>query len=150
MAVTLDARVEEKLRALVVKHDELTRQLSDPEVVSDLAAYRTKSKEFAQLGPLVEKYALFLKGADESKGARGLLLSTNDAEMKAMAQEEIKTLDARLSSLEAEIKALLLPSDPNDAKNVVLEIRAGTGGDEATLFAAEMFRMYSRYAESQG
>jgi peptide chain release factor 1 len=150
MAVTLDAKAEEKRRALVVKHDDLARQLSDPDVVSDLAAFRTISKQFAQLGPLVEKYALFRKGADESREARDLLLATNDAEMKAMAQDEIKALDARLSSLESELKVLLLPSDPNDAKNVVLEIRAGTGGDEATLFAAEMFRMYSRYAESQG
>ena len=150
MAVTLDPKVDEKLRGIVAKHADLSHQLSDSTVVSDLSAFRTLSKQYAQLGPLVEKYELFRKAADDCKDARELLASADDAEMKAMASEEIKALEAKLSSLEADLKVLLLPSDPNDAKNVVLELRAGTGGDEATLFAAEMFRMYQRYAESQG
>jgi peptide chain release factor 1 len=150
MAISLDPKVDEKLRGIVAKHADLARQLSDPAVVADLSAFRTLSKQYAQLGPLVEKFELFRKAADECRDARELLTAADDAEMKAMASDEIKALEATLASLEAELKVLLLPSDPNDAKNVVLEIRAGTGGDEATLFAAEMFRMYSRYAESQG
>jgi peptide chain release factor 1 len=148
--VALDPKVDEKLRGIVAKQADLARQLSDPSVVSDLSAFRTLSKTYSQLGPLVEKYELFRKVADDFKGAKELLEAADDAEMKAMAQEEVRALELQLSSLDAEIKVLLLPSDPNDAKNVVLEIRAGTGGDEATLFAAEMFRMYTRYAESQG
>jgi peptide chain release factor 1 len=150
MSVILDPKVDEKLRGIVTKQADLSRQLSDPAVVSDLSAFRTLSKQYAQLGPLVEKYGLFRKAADDCRDARELLAAADDAEMKAMAQDEIKALEAQLTSLEAELKVLLLPSDPNDAKNVVLELRAGTGGDEATLFASEMFRMYSRYAESQG
>jgi peptide chain release factor 1 len=150
MSVILDPKVDEKLRGIVAKHADLSRQLSDPSVVSDLSAFRTLSKQYAQLGPLVEKYELFRKVADDSRDAKELMAAADDAEMKAMAQDEIKTLEEQLASLEAELKVLLLPSDPNDAKNVVLELRAGTGGDEATLFASEMFRMYSRYAESQG
>jgi peptide chain release factor 1 len=150
MAVTLDPKVEEKLRGIVEKHADMARQLADPAVTSDLTAYRTISKQYAQLGPLVEKFALFHKVAADAKDAREVLASTDDAEMKSMAQEEIKALDARIATLAEELRVLLLPTDPNDAKNVILEIRAGTGGDEATLFAAEMFRMYTRYAEAQG
>jgi peptide chain release factor 1 len=150
MAISLDPKVDEKLRGIVAKHADLARQLSDPAVVEDLSAFRTLSKQYAQLGPLVEKFELFRKAAGDCHDARELLAAADDAEMKAMASDEIKALETTLTSLEGELKVLLLPSDPNDAKNVVLEIRAGTGGDEATLFAAEMFRMYSRYAESQG
>jgi peptide chain release factor 1 len=150
MAISLDPKIEEKLRGIVAKHADMARQLADPAVVSDLPAFRTLSKQYAQLGPLVEKFEQFRKAADDCRDARELLASADDAEMKAMASDEIKALEAKLLSLEEEMKVLLLPSDPNDAKNVVLELRAGTGGDEATLFAAEMFRMYSRYAESQG
>ena len=150
MAVNLDPRIDEKLRGIVAKHDELQRQLSDPTVVSDLTAFRTISKQYAQLEPLIEKYGVYRKAAADYADAKELLAAATEADMKAMAQDEIKTLEEQLTALDAELKVLLLPSDPNDAKNVVLELRAGTGGDEATLFAAEMFRMYTRYAESQG
>lgn len=150
MAVNLDPRIDEKLRGIVAKHDDLQRQLSDPAVVGDLSAFRTLSKSYAQLGPLVAKYAVYRKAVSDHAEARELLATAADVDMKAMAQDEIKALEEQLAALDAELKVLLLPSDPNDAKNVVLELRAGTGGDEATLFAAEMFRMYTRYAESQG
>src|SRR5262245_55401264 len=150
MAAILDPRIDEKRRGFVAKDDEMSRQLSAPAVVADLTAYRTLSKQYAQMGPLVEKYAVYRKAAADHADAKDLLASSSDQEMKAMAQDELKTLEEQLATLDAELKVLLLPSDPNDAKNVVLEIRAGTGGDEATLFAAEMFRMYTRYAESQG
>ncbi len=150
MAATLDPKVDEKLRGIVAKHADLARQLADPGVVSDVSAYRTISKQYAQLGPLVEKYEQYRKLVGDYAGARELLASSTDADMKAMAADEVHDLEGRLGPLEEEIKILLLPTDPNDAKNVILEIRAGTGGDEATLFASEMFRMYTRYAESQG
>ena len=150
MHAPLDPKVDEKLRALVAKRDELARQLADPAVMSDMSAYRAATKLYSELGPVVATYETYRKAVDDHRGAKELLAAADDAEMKAMAQDEVKSLDARLADLEAELKVLLLPSDPNDAKNVILEIRAGTGGDEATLFAAEMFRMYTRYAEAQG
>ena len=150
MPQALDPKVDEKLRALTAKREELSTQLADPAMVSDLAAFRAASKQYAELGPVVDAYARYRRAADEHLGAKELLAGADDPAMKAMAQEEVRSLETSLDRLEAELKLLLLPSDPNDARNVVLEIRAGTGGDEATLFAAEMFRMYSRYAESQG
>jgi len=150
MAVTLDTKVDEKLRALVERREDLARRLADPAIVGDLAAYRQASKQFAELGPVVDAYTRFVKASGDYQGAKELMLAADDAEMKGMAAEEVRDLEARLGALEAELKVLLLPSDPNDAKNVVLEIRAGTGGDEATLFAGEIFRMYTRYAESKG
>jgi peptide chain release factor 1 len=150
MAVTLDPKVDEKLRALVAKREGLARQLADPSVMSDMSVYRASSKQYAELGPIVEAYESFVKASEDHRGAKEMLAAADDAEMKAMVQDELRELEARLEALEAELKIRLLPSDPNDAKNVILEIRAGTGGDEATLFAAEMFRMYTRYAESQG
>ncbi|HEX4823472.1 MAG TPA: peptide chain release factor 1 [Candidatus Polarisedimenticolaceae bacterium] len=146
----LDPKVEEKLRALVAKRESLAEQLADPAIVSDMSVYRPAAKAYAELGPIVDTYATFRKAEDDLRGAKELLAAADDAEMKAMAQDEARALEARLGELEAKLKVLLLPTDPNDAKNVVLEIRAGTGGDEATLFAAEMFRMYTRYAEAQG
>ena len=150
MATVLDAKVDEKLRGLVAKREELSRELADPAIMSDMSAYRAASKQYAELGPIVESFERYRKLEADLSGARELLSAADDADMKAMAQDEVRTLESRLEQLDAELKVLLLPSDPLDAKNVILEIRAGTGGDEATLFAAEMFRMYTRYAESQG
>ena len=101
MAVTLDPKVDEKLRGIVSKRAELARQLSEPSVVSDLAVYRTLSRQYSQLGPIVETYEIFRKTADECRSARELLAAADDAEMKAMAQDEIKTLEATLTSLGA-------------------------------------------------
>ncbi len=141
----------EKLAALEKKHDELTAQLSDPQVFADPAAYQKTAKAHAELREVVDKYREW-KELDQSLEQTKTLVgeSSSDPEMKALAHEELEQLQKRLAQVEEEIKILLLPRDPNDEKNVVLEIRAGTGGDEATLFAQEMFRMYSRYAESRG
>lgn len=150
MSGTLDAKLVAKLDGLEGRHDELARQLADPAVTSDLAKYRQATKAYAELGPIVAKWHEYRKAATDLAGAKELLAGADDAEMRSMAAEESRALEERLGTLEDELKILLLPSDPNDAKNVVLEIRAGTGGDEATLFAAELFRMYTRYAETQG
>jgi len=148
--MALDPKVDEKLRALVAKHEDLGRQLADPGIVSDMNAYRTASKQYAELSDVVETYGRYRGNEGELAGARSLQADASDPDMKALAHDEVRSLEERQAALEEKLKVLLLPSDPNDAKNVVLEIRAGTGGDEATLFAAQMFRMYSRYAESQG
>ena len=139
----------ERLDQLEKKYDELTQALASPEVMNDSAKYQKTAKAHAELSAVVEKYREFKdlrRGISESKQ---MLAEETDAELRAMAQEELTQLESRVGAVEAEIKQLLLPKDPNDDKNVVLEIRAGTGGDEASLFAAEMFRMYSRYAEAQ-
>jgi len=139
----------QKLEQLEKRFEELTHQMADPGVISDGERYRKVTKEQSELSELVGKYREWKQVDDSLSQARGML-QENDAELKAMAEEEVARLTPEQTRLEEEIKILLLPKDPNDDKNVVLEIRAGTGGDEATLFAAEVFRMYSRYAETQG
>jgi peptide chain release factor 1 len=139
----------ERLNQIESKYDELTRALASPEVIGDSSRYQKTAKAHAELSEIVEKYREYKdlkRGIEESKT---MIAEESDAELKAYAQEELTRLEERLAVTEIELKALLVPKDPNDEKNVVLEIRAGTGGDEATLFAAEIFRMYTRYAEAQ-
>lgn len=140
----------ERLDQIEARYEELTRALASPEVISDSAKYQKTAKAHSEISSIVEKYREYKdlkRGIAESKA---VLADEKDPEMRAYAQEELDKLEDRFASIEDELKVLLLPKDPNDEKDVVLEIRAGTGGDEATLFAAEMFRMYTRYAESQG
>ena len=139
----------QKLEQLEKRFEELTQQMADPSVIGDADRYRKVTKEHSELAELVGKYREWKQVEDSLSQARGML-EERDAELQQMAEEEIARLDPERARLEEEINILLLPKDPNDDRNVVLEIRAGTGGDEATLFAAEMFRMYSRYAETQG
>ena len=139
----------ERLDQIEAKYEELTRALASPEVISDSSKYQKTAKAHSEVAEIVEKYREFKdlrRGLDET---RELLAAESDPEMKAMAQEELERLEQRLAETEQQLKVLLVPKDPNDEKNVVLEIRAGTGGDEASLFAAEVFRMYTRYAEAQ-
>jgi peptide chain release factor 1 len=131
-----------------VRFEELTRQLADPAVISDADQYRKAAKAHSELADVVAKYRDWKEASSQLEQAR-LMVSDADAEMRQMAQEEIVRIEPTLVQMEEDLKVLLLPKDPNDEKNVVLEIRAGTGGDEATLFASEIFRMYSRFAESQ-
>ncbi len=140
----------ERLDQLESRYEELTRALSSPEVINDSAKYQKTAKAHSELSDIVEKYREYkdlTRGIVESKA---VLADEKDPEMRAYAQEELTQLETRVASVEADLKVLLIPKDPNDEKDVILEIRAGTGGDEATLFADEMFRMYSRYAEQQG
>jgi peptide chain release factor 1 len=139
----------ERLDQIEARYEELTQALSSPEIIGDSAKYQKTAKAHSEIADIVEKYREFKdlkKGIAESKA---VLADEKDPEMRAYAEEELAKLEPRVSVIEEELKFLLLPKDPNDEKNVILEIRAGTGGDEATLFAAEMFRMYDRYAESQ-
>src|SRR4030088_3200654 len=130
------------------RFDELTRQLSDPVIISDADQYRKAAKARSDLEETVGKYREWKRYADDLAQANSML-SEADPELRTMAEEEAARLAPLLIRTEEELKVLLLPKDPLDEKNVVLEIRAGTGGDEATLFVAEIFRMYSRYAETQ-
>ena len=140
----------ERLDQIEARYEELTQALSSPDIMTDSAKFQKTAKAHSEISPMVERYREYKdlkKGIAES---RTMLAEEKDPEMRAYAQEELDKLEARVAAVEAELKVLLLPKDPNDEKDVILEIRAGTGGDEATLFAAEMFRMYTRYAETQG
>jgi peptide chain release factor 1 len=139
----------QKLDQLEKRFDELNAQMADPAVISDAAEYRKVTKAHSEISEIVGKYREWKRVEDALSQARPML-EDRDPDLQAMAQDEVTRLEPELTALEEEIKVLLLPKDPLDEKNVVLEIRAGTGGDEATLFAAEIFRMYSRYAETQG
>ena len=139
-----------KLAEIEARYEELTDELGKAEVLADPAVYQKTAKAQAELGEIVEKYRDWKAIHKSLLDTKALVEeSSSDPEMKALAHEELGDLERRQEQAEQELKILLLPKDPNDEKNVVLEIRAGTGGDEATLFAQEIFRMYSRYAESQ-
>jgi peptide chain release factor 1 len=136
----------DKLTAVEAKYDQLMAEMADPAVQSDAATYRSHSKALAEIQPLVDHFRTYKEVVSQITAAEELL---NDPDMRELAQEELNALTAQRDTLLAEMKLLLVPKDPNDEKNVVLEIRAGTGGDEAALFAGDLFRMYSRYAERQ-
>lgn len=135
----------DKIEELERRYQELEALLSDPEVISNQPEFRKFSREHADLTGLVTAFRRYRKVLDEIEGNRELLA---DSDMKEMAEEELKGLETEKEQLEAEIQLLLLPKDPNDNKSVILEIRAGTGGDESALFAGDLFRMYSRFAET--
>src|ERR1700753_2219431 len=140
----------EKLDQLGARYDELTHQLSTAELVSDSSKFQKVAKQHAELEEIVAKHREFKQIERDLAGAHQMFLAADDSEMKQMAQEEEKQLSARKEIVERELKLLLLAKDPNDEKSVIVEIRAGTGGDEAGLFAGELFCMYPRYAETQG
>src|SRR3954463_7801652 len=139
----------EKLEQIEKNYEELTEQISSPEFMSDMSAYARLMKQHRSLGEIVEKFREVRKMREDLEGARDLAASGDD-DLREMAELEIADIELRLPEAEEQLKLLLVPKDPNDEKNVILEIRAGTGGDEATLFAAEVLRMYARYAERQG
>ena len=139
----------DKLLNVENKYDELMNKLGTAEVQADAAEYRRSAKTLSELEPLVQKFREYKSVEQDIKGAEELI-NGNDPDMRDLAHEELKTLEVRREALLQDLKILLIPKDPNDEKNVILEIRAGTGGDEAALFAGDLFRMYSRYAEKQG
>jgi peptide chain release factor 1 len=137
----------DKLTAVEARYEQLMAEMADPSVQADTAKFRSHSKSLSEMQPLVDAFRQYKEVAVQLAATEELL---KDPDMRELAEEELGGLTARRDALLAEIKVLLVPKDPNDAKNVVLEIRAGTGGDEAALFASDLFRMYSRYAERQG
>jgi peptide chain release factor 1 len=138
----------DKLATVESRYDELMTRLGTAEVQSDPSEYKKSAKALSELEPLVQKYREYKALQKDLEGAAELVKS-GDPDMRELAEEELKSLEERREGLLQELKVLLIPKDPNDEKNVILEIRAGTGGDEAALFAADLFRMYSRYAERQ-
>jgi peptide chain release factor 1 len=140
----------DKLKEVEERYDQLQQQLSKAEIVANRELFQKYSKEYKSLTPLVETFRMFTKAKEELAGSQELLNSSSDADIREMAGEETKVLQGVVSDLEQKLQILLLPKDPNDDKNVILEIRAGAGGDEASIFAYELFRMYTRYAEERG
>ena len=136
----------DRLDQMVQRYDDLGSQLADPTITGDPARYQKVARQHSELSDVVEKYREY-RELRQGIGEAQQMKQEGDADLRAMAEEELLALEARLPQVEEDLKLMLLPKDPNDAKNVILEIRAGTGGDEASLFAAEMFRMYSRFAE---
>lgn len=138
-----------KLEAVEKRYNELTERLSDPNVMKDQTRFREMGKERSDMEELVTTYREYKEATRHIKDSRQMFAEETDQEMKQMVRDELKTLEAKEAELVERLKMLLVPKDPNDEKNIILEIRAGTGGEEAALFAAELFRMYSRYAETK-
>ena len=139
----------ERLEEIAKKHDALLEQQADLEIAVDPKRSREVAQKLAELEPMVRAYREYQSTAAELEGAREIIAESEDDDMRQMAEAEAEDLTARLEGIEQELKVLLLPVDPNDRRNVILEVRAGTGGEEAALFAAELLRMYGRYAESK-
>ena len=139
----------DKLEDLVARFEELMNELSEPDVANDPVRFKKLMKEQSNLTPLVEAYREYRKNQQDIQDSLAMIEEESDEEMKEMAREELAEAKAKTGALEEKLKILLLPKDPNDEKNVIVEIRAGAGGDEAALFAAEVYRMYVHYAESQ-
>ena len=140
-----------KLQAVEDKYMELESVISDPDVLADMAKWQKYNKEHSDLEPIVTAFREYKRACQGIEDAKEMLSDSSlDDEMKEMANEELKELRARKEELDNELPILLLPRDPNDDKNVIVEIRGGVGGEEAALFAGDLFRMYSRYAENQG
>lgn len=141
--------IRNKLDTLSERLEEIGALLADPDTISDNNRFRELSKEYAQLNPIVASYQQYRQALDDIESAKSML-EEDDAEMREMAEEEIAEAKQRSETLDAELQILLLPTDPHDESNVFLEIRAGAGGDEAAIFAGNLFRMYSRFAEQVG
>jgi peptide chain release factor 1 len=139
----------DKLQQLVARSEELGALLSDPDVINDQNRFRDLSKEYAQLGPVIDLFGQYERAQADMSAAEEML-NDDDSEVRAMGKEEIETLKASLDDLEIAVRKELIPKDPHDDSNIYLEIRAGTGGDEAAIFAGDLFRMYSKYADTLG
>ena len=140
----------EKVMGLHEKYETLQSQLSDPEVISDMKKYVQLNKEFKELAPIIKAGNEYKKMMEDYDTAKEILAEEKDEELREMAKEEIAAIEQKIPAMEENIKLLLIPADPQDSKNAILEIRGGTGGDEAAIFAGDLFRMYSKYAEKKG
>ncbi len=139
----------DKLDFIVEKHAELNLQISDPEIISDQKLWQKLMKEHAELTPIVEKFTEYKNTKKGIEEAKEIIKDESDEDVRELAKMELDELEEALPEIEQDLKMLLIPKDPNDDKNVILEVRAGAGGDEAGLFAAELLRLYIRYAERQ-
>lgn len=139
-----------RLQGVNLRFEEVGQQLTDPEIIADVKRFVKLNKEYKDLEPVVKAYNEYSLLLQNEESARDILQNEKDEEMREMAKMELEEIEAKLPKLEENIKLLLLPSDPEDSKNAIVEIRAGTGGDEAALFAGDLFRMYTRYCENRG
>lgn len=144
-----DNPILEKLESIRVKFHEIGEQLTNPDVISDMKRYISLNKEYRNLEPLIESYKIFKDALSNIQAAKEILANEKDEEMREMAKAELEGLNNKVAGMEEEIKMLLLPKDPEDLKNAILEIRAGTGGDEASIFAGDLYRMYNKYCETK-
>ncbi|HNW50919.1 MAG TPA: peptide chain release factor 1 [Prolixibacteraceae bacterium] len=145
-----DKSLLEKFENIKFRFDEVGQQITDPDVMKDMKRYVKLNQEYKRLEDLVKAFSDYKNIADNIESAKEMLATETDDEMREMAKEEIETLESQLSPKEQEIKLLLVPADPEDSKNAILEVRAGTGGDEASIFAGDLFRMYSKFCERKG
>ncbi len=145
MSVILD-----KLEGVKIRFIEVGEQITDPEIISDMKKYVKLTKEYKNLEPVVAAYDTYMNIVSNIKDSKQIIAEEDDEEMREMAKMELNDLESKIAPLEEEIKLLLLPQDPEDDKNAVLEIRAGTGGDEASIFAGDLFRMYTKFLDSKG
>ena len=139
----------ERIEEIEIKHVELEDKVNDPEIIADQTQWRKLMKEYSDITPIIEKYRAYKTAKQGVEDSLEMLKDTNDDEMKSLLKEELSENKAKVEVLTKEINLLLIPKDPNDDKNVIVEIRGGAGGDEAALFASDLFRMYSRYAETR-
>ena len=140
----------EKVLSLKDKYESLQKQLSDPEVMSDMKRYVQLNKDYKELEPIIRAGLQYKKMLDDLASAKDIMLNEKDEDLKEMAREEISGIEPKIPQMEQDIKLLLIPADPDDGKNAMVEIRGGTGGDEAAIFAGDLFRMYTKFAESKG
>lgn len=142
--------LQQKLQIVKQRYDEVADLIIQPDIIADQKRYITLNREYKELSALMEKRALYLRLLDNKKEAQSIIAEEKDPEMLAMAKEEFEESSRKIDELEEEIRFMLIPKDPEDAKNVMMELRAGTGGDEASIFAGDLYRMYTKYCESKG
>lgn len=145
-----DTNLLEKILGLRTKYENLSAQISDPEVMSDMKKYVQLSKEYKELEPIIAAGEKYKKLIDDYNSAKDILHNEKDEELREMAKEEVADIEEKLPAMEEEIKLLLVPKDPQDSKNAMIEIRGGAGGDEAAIFAGDLFRMYAKFIEMKG
>ena len=145
-----DYSLVEKIKSLQGKFDSLSAQISDPDVMSDMKRYVQLNKEYKELAPVIETGKVYCKMVQDLDDAKEILQNEKDEDLREMAKEEVSTLEAGLPEMEEKIKLLLIPKDPQDSKNAIIEIRGGSGGVEAAIFAGDLFRMYAKYVEKKG
>lgn len=139
-----------KIQGLKTKLEDIQKQLSDPDVMSDMKKYVQLNKDYKELQPIIEAGEKFKKMTEDYDSAKDIIVNEKDDELREMAREELSELDIKIPEMEQEIRLMLVPADPEDGKNAIMEIRGGTGGDEAAIFAGDLFRMYSKYIEKKG
>lgn len=140
----------EKLQELKKKYEALSEQLSGSDVMSDMKKYIQLNREYKELEPIVAAGDKYIRMVSDLEGAKEILSKEKDEDLRELAKEEVSSIEGQLPGMEEEIKLLLIPKDPQDEKNAIVEIRGGTGGDEAAIFAGDLFRMYAKYCERKG